>query len=824
LECRASFVGTKLGFAVVTALVLMASPAPARAFDWIGKVELDAEDLKAKEPDKRAQAVQKLGQYDIRWTRKYLLKALKDPDFNVRATAGRLLGRARVKEALPVVSEWLTSTAVDDKKVAAEILGAIGTPEAVPLLIRALGDPDYEVRLQSVLALGQIGGERVVLPIIARLEDEKPEVRRAAVDQLMHLLDARAVVPLVALFDDSSTDVRESAVLAVGRLGDEAAAPALLRLLRDPSSTSRIAAIAALGNIRSARAIPSLVELLTQGPNEIRAKAAYALGQIASAAPPEVAATAVAPLVLALTDGRIKVAAREGILAAGKNAVPSLIAHLRGDIAGDSEAVVELLRDVGDARATEVLIEELERARLPRDLILAALAKTEDPRALVPVLTLLGSDDPTLRVRAIRALEGLVRPGGRGSDVLILALSDKNEEVRARAASYLGRMGSHAAVNPLIALLGKESSVEVKKAAALALGEIGDERATPVLLKTFRSGGRALHSACANALSELRDEKAIAELIDISNDKAFASRPLAVRTIGAIVRDRDHGRARRHLETLAESGDGRVVVAALGALGAMRDTSAVDVLIDVAGHADLEQKRAALKALGDIGDEDGKDALRRAMRSKNDRVASAAAWALGKIGDKDAAAALFAAARRRDFATPVNASAALVLLAPAGDNKAALALLHHRSPFVRANACELLARLRLKNAREPLSELLKSDRSWLVRVSAARALSRLEGADLLSAAKKRERQKAVLDAIEQGLAKPFAPRARSEWRTFTFVDPARGDRPLTKEPYFLVTADNLVTAFYTDDNGEATEEAFPPGEYALEPALRASDY
>ena len=437
----------------------------AHAFDWIGRVELDAEGLRAAEESDRVDAVQRLGQYDIAWVKPYLMRALKDPSERVRAAAARLLGRAGVEEAIPMVIPWLSSAVVDEKKVAAAVLGAIGSSKAIPALIRSLGDVDHEVRHQAVLALGRIGSQQAVVPMIARLEDDKPSVRQAAIEELTRLGDRRAVVPLVGVFGDSSLDVRVAAVVAVGRLRDPAAVPALMRLIDDPMERVRIAAVTALGSIRAVRATDTLIELFDTGSNEFRAKVAFALGQIAKYSDDNDAAwSAVSTLVSGLGNTRVQAASREALLAAGSKAVPALIAHLRGKLEGDPSVAVRLLRDIGDPRATPALIDELHRARIPRGEVLEALGKSGDSRALVPVLSLLEDSDASVRLRAMRAIGNMIEPGGRAGDVLVQYLNDDSTEMRELAARYLGKSGARAVVPKLLAALDKERAVSVRRA------------------------------------------------------------------------------------------------------------------------------------------------------------------------------------------------------------------------------------------------------------------------------------------------------------------------------------------------------------------------
>src|SRR6185295_7780824 len=78
--------------------------------------------------------------------------------------------------------------------------------------------------------------------------------------------------------------------------------------------------------------------------------------------------------------------AREALRVAGKAAVPALVAHLQGRLAGDPA--------------------------------------TADPNALVPVLRALASKDPAIRLAAMNALRPLIGADARAADVLIEHLSD----------------------------------------------------------------------------------------------------------------------------------------------------------------------------------------------------------------------------------------------------------------------------------------------------------------------------------------------------------------------------------------------------------------
>jgi HEAT repeat protein len=812
---------------LATAL-LLAGRVPALAFDWLGKVEYDAAALRSSDPQQRLHAVQRLGRYDIALTRSYLLAALRDPDTKVRGAAGRILARSKVAGAAAIVVEWLADPDPTTKQLAAEILGELGTPSAVPPLIRALGDVEPRVRLRAVTALGQIGGAAVVVPLIGRLEDDKPEVRRAAVEQLSRLADPRAVIPLIGNFDDSSLEVRIAAVTAVGRLGEGAAVPALLRLLRDPAEPVKLAAVTALGNLHAREATAVLVAELPRGSDEYRAKVAYALGQLAQRGGGPEVQQAVEPLVAALADPRLRIAAREALRNAGPAAVPALVAHLEGTAPGDPEAAVNLLKEIGDARATTVLIRELERGRLHRQLVLEALSRTRDTRALVPVLGLLSDSAPEVRIQAMRALRPLLPEDARAADVLVDMLGDPDIDIQVMAAEYLGLVRSRAAVDKLVTLAGSSRNLRLRAAAVAALGEIGDRRGAAVLLDVLERGAPALHRAAATSLIYLADPRTAAPLRGLleRSELPASSRDHAVRALGGILRRRPDRRSRELVEELAEAEPAGLALSAIAALGAMADRASVPVLLRLARSPHLARRRAALEALGNLRDRRSLAPLRTALRAASDRIAATAAWALAKSGDAAELEILLHATRHPGWATPINASAALALHTPAARAQLLIALTHHKNRFVRANAIHgLLRGGAAASAAAPLRTLLRRDDSWLVRVAAARALAATGGAeDALRKAAQEDGNSRVRDAARATLEGRFTPPRRSTWRSFYFVDPALDDAPVAEEPYFIVAADGLVTAYFSDARGEAGEEWFPPGDYTIAPRARSRQF
>ncbi|MDX2093881.1 MAG: HEAT repeat domain-containing protein [Kofleriaceae bacterium] len=840
----------RLAFVLASALAV--PQAYAWSFDWSGRVEVDAQGLSDPDAEKRHEAVVELSKYDVALTEKHLIKALRDPSEKVQQAAAKALGAGGSLAAVPALIEWLGEPDPKIRAIAAEALGNIGGAEATSALTRSLGDLDDAVRAKAVRALGTIGKKgnpAVVIALIPRLEDPKNDVKNATIAQLEELDDRRAVIPLVAKFSDTSRETRRLAVRAIGKLGDPSAVPALIRLINDPDEEVRTAAVAALGTLGAVDAIDALTESLTVGNDTYRAKVAYSLGQIAAMpAAGKAGDNAMRTLVVNLAQAQQRNGAREALRVAGRAAVPALVAHLQGQLAGDPTTAVTLLADAGDKRATVALTTELERGRVAIPLVLKALGATGDPAALVPVLGAVSNKDATVRLAAMEALRPLIGSDARAADVLVEHLADEDLELRVLAAEYLGILRAGSATSKLIALAGPGNPTRLRRAAIDALGEIGRPEATKVLLEVLRAGPTELHRSAATALSYLADPVAIAALGQQAQTDRGPTRHEVVRALGSSLRDRPDANARKLLRTLANDSNMKVSVAAIAGLAAAKDLSAAPMLRTMVEQAASDRRRAAAWALGEMHDAGAFGTLTLAMSSRDDRLAGDAAWALGELvvaNPKDAHAIDLAQrwlhlAKFGGASAAINATAALarVLWAvpPATRNELLVrprrATLHalavHKSRLVRINTALALASLQGDDeAAKALVMLARDDGSSRVRIAGLQGLARLGGpraASAIKAALDGDPDVAVREAAKALQTPMPALPPRDEWRTFYVVDPSADDAPVRQELYFVHTPDGLVWASYTDARGELTSEHIPRGDATVAPASRESDY
>jgi HEAT repeat protein len=205
---------------------------------------------------------------------------------------------------------------------------------------------------------------------------------------------------------------------------------------------------------------------------------------------------------------------------------------------------------------TQLAIEK-ERRRLSssdmeerRDAVmrLGWMARADASRAATQALR---DDSPIVRATAARAL--LSMPGDEAVGALLPLLQDKDEFVRQETAYALGETRSRVGVPALVTALERDKMESVRGAAAVALGNIGDESAVIPLagrLSTrMRSSGlfskitrgqrlenEFVRRAAARSLGQIRSRAAVPALIDALSDARAEDdvRREAARSLGLI--------------------------------------------------------------------------------------------------------------------------------------------------------------------------------------------------------------------------------------------------------------------------------------------------
>ena len=222
---------------------------------------------------KRREAAASLAQFSAEADRvgPELLKALRDPDKEVRSNAIRSLKEIGNPPmgAVPVLVEFIRQDQDPrNRQEAVSVLGATKDPNAAAALVEALDDRDPGVRLAATLALSLHRDPAASAPAIDKLysllSSMQPEESKLAAIQTLGAISgdqerfARSLTEILA--KDHSPAVRNSAafILRTKSFGFEI--PALIAALDDQSAQVRLTAGAGLGwiGLKDDRTVPVL--------------------------------------------------------------------------------------------------------------------------------------------------------------------------------------------------------------------------------------------------------------------------------------------------------------------------------------------------------------------------------------------------------------------------------------------------------------------------------------------------------------------------------------------------------------------------------------
>ena len=238
------------------------------------------------------------------------------------------------------------------------------------------------------------------------------------------------------------------------------------------------------------------------------------------------------------------------------------------------------------------------------------------------------------RREIVRQLPSVNSEGAR--ELLVRALEDPDETVRAEAATIVGRMRAVEAADTLEEWL-TEGDVRTRVAAARALGELGRREATPALIRALGDATASVRVAAIEALSALGGDDVLAPILGRLDDTESSVR-----------------------------------VAAAEGLSALGDPRAVVPLIGRAGDDSADARRAAYAALGELRDERALSVLVLGMQDSVEDVRLMACLALGQLRSTRAIGPLRAALSQPDVRLRVAALEALTPIEGAAASEAIL--------------------------------------------------------------------------------------------------------------------------------------------------------
>jgi HEAT repeat protein len=630
----------------------------------------------------------------------------------------------RIERERRLANELATGDDVT-RLTAAETIATDESVDATPLL-QGLEDRSWQVRRVAVRGVSQRAAPDAIASLLKSVRDnhQNPALLNSAL-QVLASSDVDTLSPLLEFLKGPDADLRMQAALALGEQRDIRAVPALIDALSDENTNVRYHVIEALGKLQALDAVESLVEiaetrdfflafpaleaLSSIGNNQItsrivpllenellREPAARFLGQLGSDA-------TVAPLVQLLNS---RTAPTELIAQALSSLYERYETHY-----GEGGYIADLVRNQIDPTGSQNLLDHLDSPDAQDlhsvALVVGWLRGIGITRALT---RLLGRAD--LRDEIV---EALVKQGPGILDLLIAQLNAEDAEVRRAAVVALGRIGDVKATPALLEILTDEQHASE---AAIALGQIGDSRALDGLLAVMGSDDSATRQAAVAAINSLATTTLRERIEPFLHDSNPKVRESAIKVAGYFGYPNLFA---RFLE-LCNDPDEKVRCAAIEHLVYFDEPRVPELLRQSITSPDPKVRAAAARAMGNA---DGLEVISYLIAALNDEdgwVRYFSTRALARHRSSEIVPAVVALLEREEF-NHIRIAALDVL----GQNADVSTLLivarfaEHDDANVASGALFAIGKVPGKSAVGPLLKALRSPNA-AVRVAATRVL------------------------------------------------------------------------------------------------------
>ncbi len=471
---------------------------------------------------------------------------------------------------------------------------------------------------------------------ITRDSNEDLNVRNRAIWAIGELKSKEAIPHLTGLFMNSGENsLRESSLEALLKIDDQVVLPRLLDALKQPDPGLCIAAIQAIGRLKDRRALGSLLDLLHREQNgEVRVAALEIVPSLKPLNPDEL------EMILRLLNDPDAQVKREAVNSLGK--------------LGDVRAVPELVRLLKQ--------DESSAMRQASAYALGRLCDETNRKIILDALIEASKKDKTIEVREAAAFSLGSIGGEQAEKRLIDLLKAKKEDIRVirTAAERLGELKSIDAVDPLLELL-KNDKPELRRAAVIALGTIGDRRAMKPLLYKLKDEDVYVRTEVSRALEkfETRDNTS-QESDDLIKGLEDASPRVRIESAQKLTELKDPEMV-PHLIALLSDEDYDVRQTAIVMLTKFSDDVSLRRIAGALRDNNFLKRQGAASVLGSNGNPELALILAEHAGDLSSAVRAEVIASLGKIGDQRSVSVLFDAFS--DHETIVRESAAAAMAA-----------------------------------------------------------------------------------------------------------------------------------------------------------------
>ncbi len=467
----------------------------------------------------------------------------------------------------------------------------------------------------------------IAAPEFAKLlKDREKKVVLAALQILAHLKRLTVIENIAAATKSSDPEIRKAAAQMLGVFGSPLAIKPLMEMLNDPVIEVRAAALEALAGPGGRDAPPFLREILPY------------LVEGLNDPNPQVRQSAVNGLVK-LGQWSLQAIAKvrdEGSPIARKEAEKAYLQICEGfrkDLRDNSDRLIrrDMARYIGELRyekATIDLIEKLQNDPDPevQSACAYALGNIGARYAVGPLSEVMENEKKEMPVRLAAAVALGQMGNEKGIRFLIDQLKSSDEKIRAEAVEALRTIGKPA--TSLLVKAAQSKDPLQRWGAVAALGETGDPKAVPILLQALKDDDENVRAVACASLGKLRYEEAAPQLVRALADKSErvqAHAEWALENIG-----------KKAIPAIMDEAKNMATkLRAFRLLGRLKANLAVPLLIEGLKDRKPEIRSMAAWALGEIGDRRAISALEASLDDKAVEVRREAATALGKLGAKE---------------------------------------------------------------------------------------------------------------------------------------------------------------------------------------------
>ncbi len=351
-------------------------------------------------------------------------------------------------------------------------------------------------------------------------------------------------------------------------------------------------------------------------------------------------------LVTQLADVTKRDRAAQELIRMDKDAVPALIEALQTKDTNLLPVYQQVLARIPSA--TPSLIKMLTTAHpILRGRAAEIFAINKDRRAAPALLEALQGEYFTVRSRAALALGKIGEP--KAVELLLHALKDKEDEVRIAACLALGLFKDPSTFDDITNVLLDDPKIEVRQAAAKALGNTQLPAALPYLMEALHDSfwwyEREYAATDLLAAIEKMGVAAVNPVIEALGDKEGTVRkfaaillgklgdPRAIEPLGMALYDLHHEVGKAAAEALTHFGASAIDVLtealnhpemwirihAMEALSQIKDERVAPLLLEMLNDPEREVKKQAIRCLGSLKDQRALPALQEIVSNRSDR-------------------------------------------------------------------------------------------------------------------------------------------------------------------------------------------------------------